>query len=109
MKKAVRWIVPAAVFLLVALAAPILFQIPAIGRLSGPENEFLEVDGTIYVRVTDSPHTANDRGRYLGAAKSGELTMRLFSVRGEPDGEYLFALWDWEGYFYRRQDPRISG
>lgn len=89
--------------LFLCLAAPILFQFPVIGRVYGAENEYIEIDGAVYERTTVHPYTSLDRGNYIGAVKNGAMTMRVFTVEGDDSRDVLFALWDWEGYFYVRQ------
>ena len=86
----------------VIVSAPALLKFPVIGKVYGPENERIEIDGITYVHTTDRPYTANDRGRYLGVVKNGDFVMRVYEIKGDESGEWRFALWDWEGYFYRK-------
>lgn len=104
-KRKYIWIIAAAVLicLFLCIAGPILFQLPSIGRVYGPENEYLEIDGVVYERTASHPYTSLDRGRYLGSVRNEKITMRVFEVNGVEDREYLHVLWDWEGYFYVRQ------
>ena len=105
MKK--RWIGMIVLVVLLCLfagfAAPQLFRFPVIGRVYGPENQFLEINGVVYERTTTDPYTSADRARYIGSVKNDAITMRIYEYKGEADREYLHALWEWEGYTYERQ------
>lgn len=90
--------------LLAAFAAPRLLQFPVIGTVCGAEHEFIEIDGAVYVHTTERPYTSNDRGNYLGSVKNEDITMRVYDVKGDESGQWLFASWEWEGYFYLRVD-----
>ena len=30
--------------------------------------------------------------------------MRVYTVNGDSNGDFIYALWDWEGNFYVRKD-----
>ena len=45
-----------------------------------------------------------DKGRYLGRAVSGDITFRVYAVKGDTEGRYLYRLWSWEGAFYEKQN-----
>lgn len=84
-------------------------QKPIIGTISGAEYEFIEIDGVRYAADLYNEHAANsfssaDRGEYLGSVTNGEITMRVFSVKGDDSGRFLYTLWDWDGAFYIRAD-----
>ena len=100
MRKRFVWML--LVILLCAAAVFVTVPFPVIGRIYGPENNYIEIDGEVYVHTQDRPYTAADRGKYLGAAKNEAVTMRLYKVHGDELGEWIFALWEWEGYFYRK-------
>ena len=33
--------------------------------------------------------------------KNEKITMKVYSVKGDTEEEYIYTLWDWEGVFYR--------
>lgn len=106
MKNRKRVLILAAALLIclcICFAAPVLLQFPVIGRVYGAENEYIEIDGKVFVRTMDHEYTSLDRERYIGAVKNEAMTMRVFTVEGDDSGDFLFTLWDWEGYFYVRQ------
>lgn len=91
----------------VVLAIPLfklIVQTPMIGTISGPESQFIEIDGVRYVETSDNEFSSADRGEYLGSVTNGNITMRVFSVKGDDSGRFIYTLWDWEGAFYARED-----
>jgi len=78
----------------------------AIGTIKGPENELIIIDGVTYLK--DDPAvealSSADRGEYLGDVANEKITMQVFSVQGDGKGDFVYALWDWEGDFYARQE-----
>ena len=56
-KKWALWLLAGAAALAVALAAALLGQGNMVGRISGPEWEYLELDGVTYVRWEDRKST----------------------------------------------------
>ena len=93
--------------LLVLAGAVAALQKPAIGRVTGAEYQFIEIEGERYVAEWSQeeklPFSGADRGKYLGRVTDGNITMRVFSVKGDESGKFLYALWDWEGEFYIRE------
>ena len=92
----------------VALAAVLLLSLVAcsnktIGKISGPENDYITIDDVKYNRETQHEFSNADKGKYLGKVSNPKTTMRVYSVKGDPEGEYIYALWDWEGAFYKRE------
>ena len=75
-----------------------------LGEISGPEWQTITVEGTEYRRMDDTKDlSAKDRGVLLGNVTDGESTMfRVYAVKGDPERQYLYCLWDWEGFFYER-------
>ena len=95
--------------LMLCIAAALLIAIlvlrgRVIGTVQGAEMEQIVVDGVTYVQNNDTGFSSIDRGRFLGRATAGDITFRLYSVKGDAEGQYLFRLWEWEGAFYERQD-----
>lgn len=73
-----------------------IFQVPIIGSITGAEYEFIEIDGVRYIKDSagakvDEFSSAN-RGEYLGAVTDGNIIMRVFSVKGDDSGRYIYAL-----------------
>lgn len=75
-----------------------------IGKISGAENEYITIDNVQYVLDTNSGFTQTDKEKYLGKVSNSKITMKVYSVKGDAEGEYIYALWDWEGAFYRREE-----
>lgn len=82
----------------------IAFQTPAIGTIKGAEHDFIEIDDVRYVHNSDNDFSGADHGEYLGSVTDGNITMRVFSVKGDDSGRYIYALWDWDGAFYVREN-----
>jgi len=74
-----------------------------IGTISGAENEYITIGDVKYEKDTGSNFTSKDRGKYLGQVSNSSITMRVYSVSGDLSGDYIYALWDWEGGFFLRQ------
>lgn len=81
-----------------------VFQEPIIGTIKGPEYEVIEIDGVRYVEDLDSEFSSANRGEYLGSVTNGNITMRVFSVKGDDSGRFIYTLWNWEGAFYTREN-----
>ena len=97
----------AVVIISVILAVPLfnmVSQRPTIGTIKGAEHDFIEIDGVRYAQNSDNDFSGADRGEYLGSVTDGNITMRVFSVKGDDSGRYIYALWDWDGAFYVREN-----
>lgn len=83
------------------------FQAPIIGAIKGPECQFIEIDGVKYVEnsagARANQFSSANRGEYLGSVTNGTITARVFSVKGDDRGRFIYALWDWDGSFYSRE------
>ena len=101
MKKKLPLILCAAAVL---LAAVLLFRGRVIGTVQGAEMEQIVVDGVTYVQNNDTGFSSIDRGRFLGRATTDGITFRVYTVKGDTEGRYLFRLWEWEGAFYEKKD-----
>ena len=75
----------------------------SIGIVSGAEYEFITIDGVKYVLDNNNHFSFADRGNYLGNVSNPRITMRVYSVKGDAEGNYIYVLWEWEGSFYKRQ------
>lgn len=74
-----------------------------IGKISGPENDCITIGDVKYNRETNHIFSNADKGKYLGKVSNSKITMRVYSVKGDTEGKYIYALWDWEGAFYKRE------
>ena len=79
-----------------------------IGTVKGPEWEMLHIDDVTYVREGsfgyDIPYNRSDRGRHLGIIKSGDYVFHIYEVKGDPERNYLYWSWEWEGDMYVRKE-----
>jgi len=75
-----------------------------IGSVSGAENEYITIDSAKYVLDTANSFSSADKGKFLGKVSNSALTMKVYSVKGDTEGKYIYALWDWEGAFYIKQE-----
>ena len=73
-----------------------------IGKISGSENQYIIIDNVQYVLDTNSGFSNTDKGKYLGKVSNSKITMKVYSVKGDINGEYIYTLWDWEGAFYKK-------
>ena len=110
-KRIVKISLIAILVVLILLSIPFfktIFQVPIIGSITGAEYEFIEIDGVRYVKDSSGARAGDfsgaDRGEYLGAVTDGNITMRVFSVKGDDSRRYIYALWDWDGAFYSKED-----
>lgn len=101
MKKKLPLILCTAAVLLLAVSQ---LRGRVIGTVKGVEMEQIVVDGVTYVQNNDTGFSSIDRGRFLGRATAGDITFRLYTVKGDAEGKYLFRLWAWEGAFYEKQN-----
>jgi len=74
-----------------------------IGKISGPENDCITINDVKYNRETNHDFSNADKGKYLGKVSNSKITMRVYSVKEDAEGEYIYALWDGEGAFYKRE------
>ena len=75
-----------------------------IGNVSGIENECIIIDDVKYIRDTNNDYSNADKGKFLGVVSNSAITMRVYTVKGDANEEYIYALWDWEGAFYKKQE-----
>ena len=92
----------------VALVMALLLSLVAcggktIGKISGTENDCITIGNVKYKRETNHNFSNADKGKYLGKVSNSKITMRVYSVKGGTEGEYIYAFWDWEGAFYKRE------
>ena len=73
-----------------------------IGARSG-EGRISLNDGTVYKASYDDPYTSRDRGRKLGRiTDSYGNHWSVFTVRGDPNGEYIYVTALYHGQHYRK-------
>ena len=88
----------------VVLAAILLVRGRVIGTVKGAEMEQIVIDDVVYQQNNDTGLSYSDKGRYLGRAVSGDITFRVYAVKGDSEERYLYRLWEWEGAFYEKQE-----
>ena len=86
------------------LCAVFLFRGRVIGTVKGAEMEQIVIDGVVYQQNNDTGLSYRDKGRFLGRAVNDKVTFRVYAVRGDTEGQYLYRLWSWEGAFYEKKD-----
>ena len=74
-----------------------------IGEVRGAENEYITIDDVKYVLDADNDFSQADKGTYLGKVSNAKITMKVYSVKGDAEAEYIYAVWDWEGAFYKKE------
>ena len=88
----------------VLLCAIFLFRGRVIGTVKGAEMEQIVIGGVTYVENPSLNFTVGDKDRFLGFATNRKATFRIYTVKGDPERQYLYRLWEWEGAFYERKD-----
>lgn len=105
MKKRI-WVI--SIIILLVIMAGVSWYYKPIGTAEGPEWNILHIDGVTYVNEAsagfDIPYDRSDRGRHLGIIKSGDNTFHIYEVKGDPERDYLYWSWEWEGDMYVRKD-----
>ena len=86
--------------ILVLVTALYVRESRVIGEITGAEWDVLTIGETEYRQINGLDFTIADKGKYLGKAKYNESTVRLYSVKGDIEDKYIYAFWDWEGFFY---------
>ena len=86
--------------ILVLVTALYVRESRVIGEITGAEWDVLTIGETEYRQINGLDFTIADKGKYLGKAKFNESTVRLYSVKGDIEDKYIYAFWDWEGFFY---------
>lgn len=94
--------------LLVVLIGTTLWYFKPVGTVEGPEWDILHVDGVTYISERsagiDIPYNRSDKGMHIGIIKSDDNTFHIYEVKGDPDRNYLYWAWEWEGDMYVRKD-----
>ena len=96
------------VLLLIVLIGMGMWHFKPIGTVEGPEWDILCVDGVTYISEgssgVDIPYSRADKGKHLGIIKSGDYTFHIYEVKGDPERNYLYWTWEWEGKMYVRKE-----
>ena len=87
----------------VALVVFIISQNRMIGEVRGPEWDQIVIDDVVYYRENNNDFSRNDKGRFLGVVTDGKTRFRVYSVKGDTEGKWLYWTWDWEGAFYKSE------
>lgn len=75
-----------------------------IGKISGAENDLITINDVVYELDNNTGFSNADKDKYLGKVTNSKITMKVYSVKGDADQNYIYTLWDWEGAFYKRQE-----
>lgn len=76
----------------------------SIGKISGAENDLITINDVVYELDRNTDFSNADKGEYLGKVTNSKITMRVYTVKGYKEGNYIYTLWDWEGSFYKKQE-----
>jgi hypothetical protein len=94
--------------LFIILIGVTLWYFKPVGTVEGPEWDTLHVDGITYISEgsasVDIPYNRADKGKHLGIIKSGKYTFHIYEIKGDPERNYLYWTWDWEGEMYVRKE-----
>lgn len=73
-----------------------------IGIICGAEWDRILIESTVYEIDHSNHFSSADKGRFLGVVVSGDTKVRIYDVKGDNEGQFIYRLWDWEGDFYKR-------
>ena len=73
-----------------------------IGTICGAEWDQILIESTVYEIDHSNYFSSAAKGRFLGVVVSGDTKFRIYDVKGDNEGQFIYRLWDWEGNFYRR-------
>lgn len=90
------------IFILIACWMVKTFRV--IGTVSGLEQDYITIAGVRYEYDNADQYSSKDRKRFLGFAKveGYDSYMRVWSVKGDKEGKYLYTLWFYDGAFYKK-------
>lgn len=77
-------------------------QTAVVGTISGAELQTITLDGSTYVLDGENDFHAEDQGAFVGVVSNGRDRCRVYWVKGDPDHQYLYRLWGYDGAFYKR-------
>ena len=87
----------------VALVVFIISQNRVIGEVRGPEWERIIIDDVVYYRSNCDNYNISHKGRFLGYVTDGKRRFKVYSVKGDTEGKWLYWSWEWEGEFYKSE------
>ncbi len=90
--------------LLAVAAAIIIKNSTVIGSIQGAELETVIIGDTVYQYDSSLEFTQADKGRFLGVVTNGKDKFRVYSVKGDIEGQYIYRLWGYDGAFYAKTD-----
>ena len=70
-----------------------------IGTISGAEYQYLTIGEQEYVVDYNATVQGNEKDKYIGKVKSGDMTFKIYSIKNTD--EYLYCRWEWEGRIYK--------
>ncbi len=74
-----------------------------IGTIRGAEFQQIVIGDTTYKINGHTGFSIEDQGQFLGWVTAGNIKFRIYSVKGDREGKYLYRLWDWEGAIYEKE------
>lgn len=90
------------------IAASLIFGVYSfynkeIGAVKGPELDRIIINDEIYHINYNLGFSVKDKGEFWGIVTAGnKIKCRVYKVKGDKEGRYLYRLWDWEGAFYEK-------
>ncbi|MBQ2830007.1 MAG: hypothetical protein IJF15_03175 [Oscillospiraceae bacterium] len=94
--------------LFIILAALLLNYYKPVGTVEGPEWDILRIDGVTYISrgsaSVDIPYSRADKGKHLGIIRSGDHIFHIYEIKGDPERNYLYWAWEWEGKMFVRKE-----
>lgn len=76
-----------------------------IGKVYGPEHEYIVIGDDTYTVCSDSEYSAKDRDAKLGKVEFENAdidAMVVYSIKGVEDREYIYTLWLYDGAIYKK-------
>ena len=75
-----------------------------IGTIYGAEWEYITIGDVSYTRTQNTNFTAADKDKRLGKVSNDAVEFVVYTVKGDEESKYLYCLWEYEGYFYMKDD-----
>ena len=101
MKRKYIWLILA--LLIICAVVFIISQNRVIGEVRGPEWDQIVIDDVVYHRQTHHEFNRSHKGHFLGVVTDGRTRFRVYSVKGDTEGKWLYWTWEWEGAFYKSE------
>ena len=77
-----------------------------IGEVCGPEFDYIIINGETYLSDYGDNYqnfSIADKGGKLGVVSNGRDKLRVFRVKGDAEGNFLYAAWGYEGNYYVKE------